>query len=90
MKNERKIYKRCEMNNDLGEFKIIEKERSKMGIIFNRLFSKAITVRTANEIEKRPTLFKMLADTPEAFKLEAWVENDEINIKIKRKDDIYD
>lgn len=78
------------MNNNLGKIKIIEKERSKMGIIFDRLFSKAITVRAATELEKRPTLLKMLADTPEDFKLEAWIENEEINIKIKRKDsDFY-
>ena len=37
--------------------------------------------------EKKPTLLKEVIDNPEAFKLEAFIENEEIVIKVKRKDE---
>lgn len=37
--------------------------------------------------KKKPTLLKEVMDNPEAFKLEAFIENEEIVIKVKRKDE---
>lgn len=51
----------------------------------NKMFSKAITTKTNEEIQKKPSLLKLIASTPEDFKLEAWIENGEVIIKIKEK-----
>lgn len=37
--------------------------------------------------KKKPTLLKEVMDNPEAFKIEAFIENEEIVIKVKRKDE---
>lgn len=51
----------------------------------NKMFSKAITTKANEEIQKKPSLLKLIASTPEDFKLEAWIENEEVVIKIKKK-----
>lgn len=51
----------------------------------NKMFSKAITTKVNKEIQKKPSLLKLISSTPEDFKLEAWIENEEIVIKIKKK-----
>lgn len=51
----------------------------------NKMFSKAITAKANEEIQKKPSLLKLIASTPEDFKLEAWIENEEVVIRIKKK-----
>ena len=51
----------------------------------SKMFSKAITTKVNEEIQKKPSLLKLIASTPEDFKLEAWIENEEVVIKIKKK-----
>ena len=46
-----------------------------------------IKLKTKNKEKKKPTLLKEVMDNPEAFKLEAFIENEEIVIKVKRKDE---
>lgn len=36
--------------------------------------------------EKKPSFIKQMLDNPEEFKLEAYLENDEMIIKIKRRE----
>ncbi len=36
--------------------------------------------------DDKPSLLKDIFDNPEVFKLEAFIENDEVVIKIRRKD----
>ena len=43
--------------------------------------------KTKNKEKKKPTWRKEGMDNPEAFKLEAFIENEEILIKVKRKDE---
>ena len=50
--------------------------------ILNKLLSKISIKKT----EKKPSMIKEVMDKPEEFKLEAFIENDEIIIKIKRKE----
>lgn len=50
----------------------------------SKMFSKAITTKANEEIKKKPSLLKLIT-TPEDFKLEAWIENEEVVIKIKKK-----
>lgn len=47
----------------------------------NKMFSKAITTNT----KKKPSILSLIVSTPENFKLEAWIENEEVIIKIKKK-----
>jgi hypothetical protein len=56
----------------------------------SKMFSKAITTKANEEIRKKPSLFKLIASTPEDFKLEAWIENEEVVIKIKKKGEKID
>ena len=46
-----------------------------------------IKLKTKKKEKKKPTLLKEVMDNPEAFKLEAYIDNDEIVIKVKRKDE---
>ena len=46
-----------------------------------------IKLKTKKKKKKKPTLLKEVMDNPEAFKLEAFIENEEIVIKVKRKDE---
>ena len=46
-----------------------------------------IKKKKKNKEKKKPTLLKEVIDNPEAFKLEAFIENEEIVIKVKRKDE---
>lgn len=46
------------------------------------MFSKKINY----EVKKQPSLLSLVKNTPEDFKLEAWIENEEIIVKIKRKE----
>ena len=41
---------------------------------------------TIKRMTKKPSLIKDVIDKPEQFKLEAFIENDEIIVKIKRKE----
>lgn len=56
--------------------------------ILSRMVSKTLTTKTNNEVKKKPNLFQLLVSTPEDFKLEAWVESEELIIKVKRKENI--
>ena len=38
------------------------------------------------EVKEKPSLLKDVIDKPENFKLEAYIENEEIIVKIKRKE----
>ena len=46
-----------------------------------------IKLKTKKKKKKKPTLLKEVMDNPEAFKFEAFIENEEIVIKVKRKDE---
>lgn len=46
-----------------------------------------IKLKTKKKEKKKPTLLKEVMDNPEVFKLEAFIENEEIVIKVKRKDE---
>lgn len=46
-----------------------------------------IKLKTKKKEKKKPTLLKEVMDNPEEFKLEAFIENEEIVIKVKRKDE---
>ena len=46
-----------------------------------------IKLKTKKKEKKKSTLLKEVIDNPEAFKLEAFIENEEIVIKVKRKDE---
>lgn len=35
---------------------------------------------------KQPSILSLIFSNPENFKLEAWIENDEVKITIKRKE----
>ena len=50
--------------------------------ILNKILSKISIKKTV----KKPSLIKEVMDKPEEFKLEAFIENDEIVVKIKRKE----
>lgn len=50
--------------------------------ILNKLLSR-ISIKKK---DKKPSLIKEVMDTPEIFKLEAYIENEEIIIKIKKRD----
>lgn len=41
---------------------------------------------TIKRMTKKPSLIKDVMNKPEEFKLEAFIENDEIIVKIKRKE----
>ena len=40
-----------------------------------------------NKKEEKPSLLKDVMNNPEAFKLEAFIENEEIIVKIKKKEE---
>lgn len=44
-------------------------------------------IKLKREKKKQRTLLKDVVDNPESFKLEAYIDNDEIVIKVKRKDE---
>ena len=46
-----------------------------------------IKLKTKKKEKKKPALLKEVMDNPEAFKIEAFIENEEIVIKVKRKDE---
>lgn len=46
-----------------------------------KMFSKAIVTKP----KKKPSILSLIASNPEDFKLEAWIENEEVVIKIKKK-----
>lgn len=50
--------------------------------ILNKVLSKV----TLKHKKKKPNLIKNVIDKPEEFKLEAFIENEEIIIKIKRRE----
>lgn len=52
-----------------------------MGIL-NKILSKV----TIKKFTKKPSLIKEFMDKPEEFKLEAFIENEEIIVKIKKKE----
>lgn len=51
----------------------------------NKMFSKTITTKANAKLKKKTSLLRMIGTTPEDFKLEAYIENDEVIIKIKKK-----
>lgn len=50
--------------------------------ILNKILSKV----TIKKMSKKSSLIKDVMDKPEEFKLEAFIENEEIIVKIKRKE----
>ena len=52
-------------------------------VVLNKVLSK-ISIKKK---EKKVSLIKEVTDKPELFKLEAFIENNEIIIKIKRKEE---
>ena len=52
--------------------------------ILNKILS-MIAIKK-NRKKKKPSMIKEVMDKPEEFILEAFIENDEIIVKIKRKD----
>ncbi len=60
-----------------------------IGKILNRLDFSSLRFRKKVEPkeEEKPSLLKDIFDNPEVFKLEAFIENDEVVIKIRRKDE---
>lgn len=52
-----------------------------MGIL-RKLFSTKLNTGCG----KKPSVLSLLFSNPEKFKLEAWIENDEIKVNIKRKE----
>lgn len=53
--------------------------------ILNKVLS-LISISKTEKTEKKPSMIKEVMDCPEHFKLEAFIENDEIIVKIKRKE----
>lgn len=50
------------------------------------ILNKVLLKVTLNHKDKKPNLIKDVMDKPEEFKLEAFIENDEVIIKIKRRE----
>ena len=50
------------------------------------ILNKILSMIAIKKIEKKPSMIKEAMDKPEEFILEAFIENDEIIVKIKRKD----
>lgn len=60
-----------------------------IGKILNRLDFSTLRFRKKEKPkeEEKPSLLKDIFDNPEVFKLEAFIENNEVVIKIRRKDE---
>lgn len=56
-------------------------------ILLGKIDISKIKLKTKKKDKKKPTLIKAVMDNPEAFKIEAFIENEEIIIKVKRKDE---
>lgn len=50
------------------------------------MLNKVLSRISIKREDKKPSMIKEVMDTPELFKLEAFIENDEIIVKIKRKE----
>lgn len=55
--------------------------------ILGKIDVSKIKLKMKKKEKKKPTLLKEVMDNPEAFKIEAFIENEEIVIKVKRKDE---
>ena len=55
--------------------------------MLDNLITKFISKVTFKKKKKKPSLLKEVMDSPECFRLEAFVEDEEIVIKIKRKEE---
>lgn len=60
----------------------------KKGVIFMSILNKLLSRISITKKDKKPSLIKEVMDTPEIFKLEAYIENEEIVIKIKKRKDL--
>ncbi len=60
-----------------------------IGKILNRLDFSTLRFRKKGKLkeEEKPSLLKDIFENPEVFKLEAFIENNEVVIKIRRKDE---
>lgn len=58
--------------------------------MFDNLMTKFLSKVTIKRKKKKPSLVKEVMDSPECFKLEAFIENEEIIVKIKRKEEQKD
>ena len=58
--------------------------------MLDNLMTKFISKVTIKRKKKKPSLVKEVMDSPECFKLEAFIENEEIIVKIKRKEEQKD
>lgn len=50
------------------------------------ILNKLLSTITFTKKEKKVSMITEVMDSPERFKLEAYIENDEIIVKIKRKE----
>ena len=56
--------------------------------MFDKLITKIISKVTFKKRKKKePSLIKSFMDHPELFRLEAFIENEEIIVKIKKKEE---
>lgn len=58
--------------------------------MLDNLITKFISKVTFKKKKKKPSLIKEVMDSPECFKLEAFIEGEEIIVKIKRKEEQKD
>ncbi len=58
-----------------------------IGTIFDTMnASKSLVIKKNEEIKKGPSLIKLLMGHPEKFKLEAFIEGEEIVIKVRKRE----
>lgn len=50
------------------------------------ILNKVLSTISIKKTEKKPSLIREAMDKPEEFKLEAYIEDEEIIVKIKRKE----
>lgn len=55
--------------------------------MFDNFMTKFLSKVTFKKKKKKPSLIKEVMDSPEFFKLEAFIEGEEIIVKIKRKEE---
>ena len=54
--------------------------------LVTKIISRMTFKSNKKKSEKKPSLIKEVMDSPECFKLEAFIEGDEFIVKIKRKE----
>jgi methyltransferase-like protein len=54
--------------------------------IFGKIDVSELILKRKEKAEQKPSLLKDIFDNPESFKLEAFIENDEIIVKVRKKE----